>query len=124
VEPTQYPLFVAAALTEKTEAGYVLNEPLLSKLVTREQYLHAIDTLIGHRTLWTFAPEDRQAAAAYQVALDGSSSSSSSTLSQPSNAPEEPELGSTIPEDQTKRVVEGWATRMNTVKSDMAEDGG
>lgn len=121
VEPTQYPLFVAAALTEKTDAGYVLNWPLFSKLVTREQYQHAIDTLIDRGTLWTFAPNDRQAAAAYQVALDGSSSSSSSTLSQPSAAPEAPDLGATISEDQTKRVVEGWATRMNTVANAMSE---
>jgi hypothetical protein len=124
LDPNQYPLFVVDALAEKTDTGYVLNGPLLSELVTRGQYQSAIDTLIDQGNLWEYAPSDRQAVAAYQVALDGSSSPSSSSPSQPSNAPEEPELGSTIPEDQTKRVVEGWATRMNTVKSDMAEDGG
>jgi hypothetical protein len=108
------------ALAEKTDTGYVFNGLLLSKLVTREQYQSAIDTLIDWGTLWEYAPSDRQAVAAYQVALDSSSSPSSSSPSQPPASPEEPEasseepeLGDPIPEAQTKLVVDGWEKRIN-----------
>jgi hypothetical protein len=92
----------------------------LADLVTREQYQGAIDTLIDRGNLWNYAPSDRQAVAAYQVALDGSSSPSSSSPSQPPASPEEPEasseepeLGDPIPEAQTKLVVDGWEKRIN-----------
>lgn len=120
VDPNQYPLFVVDALAEKTDTGYVLNGPLLSELVTRGQYQSAIDTLIDQGNLWEYAPSDRQAVAAYQVALDSSSSPSSSSPSQPPASPEEPEasseepeLGDPIPEAQTKLVVDGWEKRIN-----------
>ncbi|WP_033513700.1 hypothetical protein [Bifidobacterium mongoliense] len=127
VDPNQYPLFVVDALAKKTDTGYVLNGPLLSELVTREQYQSAIDTLIDQGTLWEYAPSDRQAVAAYQVALDGSSSPSSSSPSQPPASPEEPEasseepeLGDPIPEAQTKLVVKGGEKRVNAVTKNMA----
>ena len=122
VDPNQYPLFVVDALAEKTDTGYVLNGLLLSELVTRGQYQSAIDTLIDQGNLWEYAPSDRQAVAAYQVALDGSSSPSSSSPSQPPASPEESELRATIPEAQTKLVVEGWVKRVNEVVRAMSKN--
>jgi hypothetical protein len=117
VDPNQYPLFVVDALAKKTDAGYVLDKSLLTDLVTREQYQRAIDTLIDRGTLWEYAPSDRQAVAAYQVALDGSSSPSQLPAS-----PEEPEFSAPIPEAQTKLVVDGWEKRVNEVVRVMSKN--
>ncbi|MEK0211198.1 P-loop NTPase fold protein [Bifidobacterium mongoliense] len=121
VDPNQYPLFVVDALAGKTDTGYVLNGPLLSELVTREQYQSAIDTLIDQGTLWEYAPSDRQAVAAYQVALDGSSSPSSSPSQLPAS-PESSEFSAPIPEAQTKLVVDGWEKRVNEVVRAMSKN--
>jgi hypothetical protein len=121
VSPNQYPLFVVDALAKKTDAGYVLDKSLLTDLVTREQYQGAIDTLIDRGNLWNYAPSDRQAVAAYQVALDGSSSPSSSSPQLPAS-PESSEFSAPIPEAQTKLVVDGWEKRVNEVVRAMSKN--
>jgi hypothetical protein len=122
VDPNQYPLFVVDALAKKTDAGYVLDKSLLADLVTREQYQGAIDTLIDRGNLWNYAPSDRQAVAAYQVALDGSSSPSSSSPSQLTASAESSEFSAPIPEAQTELVVDGWEKRVNEVVRAMSKN--
>ncbi len=121
VSPNQYPLFVVDALPKKTDTGYVLDKSLLTDLVTREQYQGAIDILIDRGNLWNYAPSDRQAVAAYQVALDGSSSPSSSPSQLPAS-PESSEFSAPIPEAQTKLVVDGWEKRVNEVVRAMSKN--
>jgi hypothetical protein len=116
VHPNQYPLFVVAALTTKTEAGYVPDGSLLPELVTREQYRNAVDALIREGRLWDYAPLDREAVASYQVALDRLSASLGSP-SQSSFLPEQSGPYVPIPEDQARQVVDGWVQRVNEAKS-------